>query len=132
MKNFIKNHNQHKKKKEVKKRQGRKGGTCLGSFFSSVFNGDIQTSTFSKTPLIEVFKKFIICATSNLVCSHCKFSRKCFHHVLGASTQGCAFLMSSENLKTPRLLGGSKRMSAKHLGLHNTSSPSFIGKKVFF
>lgn len=59
------------------------------------------------------------------------FKEKCFHHVLGASTQGCAFLMSSENLKTPCLLEGSKRMSAKHLGLHNISSPLFIENKSF-
>lgn len=51
--------------------------------------------------------------------------------VLGARTQGCAFLMSSENLKTPCLLGGSKQMSDKHLGLHNISSSLFIEKKVF-
>lgn len=39
--------------------------------------------------------------------------------------------MSSDNLKTPSLLGGSERMSAKHLGLHNTSSPLFIEKNYF-
>jgi len=37
--------------------------------------------------------------------------------------------MSSENLKTPCLLEGSKRMSAKHLGLHNISFLLFIEKK---
>lgn len=37
--------------------------------------------------------------------------------------------MSSENLKTPCLLEGSKWKAAKHLGLHNVSSPLFIGGK---
>lgn len=101
--------------------------------FSPLFEAEIQTPTFSITSLIKFFKKVIIHATSNLMSSYWKFSRKnAFHHVLGARTQGCAFLMSSENLKTPCLLGGSKQMSAKHLGLHNISSPLFIEKKSLF
>lgn len=58
-----------RKKEKKKKRKGRQGGIWLLEGFFPLFEGEIQTPTFSKMSLIKIFKKVIIHATSNLMSS---------------------------------------------------------------